>query len=1033
MAVAIYATILTAGLAHAMQNPVAIENTLPGTPQSVWDVTGAGDPSIQGFATDMSVNRGQTISFKVATNSTNYRLDIYRLGYYGGLGARLVATVQPSASLPQSQPACLSDPTTGLVDCGNWAVSASWSVPTTATSGIYLAKLVREDPENGRASHVAFVVRDDDGGSDLLFQTSDTTWQAYNTYGGNSLYFGSPAGRAYKVSYNRPFTTRCCSFPNGAINSWLFSPEYPMVRWLERNGYDVSYSTGVDTDRRGTELLEHGVYLSVGHDEYWSGGQRANVEAARNAGVHLAFFSGNTGFWKTRWEPSIDGSATPHRTLVCYKETHANAKIDPLAGVWTGTWRDPRFGPHDGGRPENALNGLIFIVNGVRHDPLRVPAADGKMRFWRNTNIATLPAGQVAVLPDGTLGFEWDEDLDNGSRPAGLFRLSTTTVAGVPLLQDYGTTYATGSSTHHLTLYRHNSGALVFGAGTIQWSWGLDDQHDNAGTPTDARMQQATVNLFADMAVKAATLQPGLVPASASTDGTPPAATIAAPAGGNTVETGTPVVISGTASDVGGQVGAVEVSTDDGLTWHPAEGRGLWTYEWHPDGIGPTMLRARAVDDSGNIGAPSQGVAVTVGPKTCPCTIWSNAESPQGSAFDLNVISSLGVELGVKFRADVAGLVTGIRFYKGSENTGPHTGRLWTGNGTLLGEVVFTGETASGWQTAMFPTPMPIAAGVTYVASYHTTDDGYAFTAEDFAASGVNCPPLHALQSVVGDGNGVFQYGPGGFPNETHDATNYWVDVVFLDDGHAGTTSTSEPSTTTTSTTSTTTTRPTTTTTTQPTTTSSTRPTVTSTTTTTTTTVHTPGPTTTTTTTTVHTPGPTTTTLPSGCRPAPALGCQQAASHKASLLLRNAKRDAGDQLTWKWASRTPVVPADLGSPPTATDYLLCLYANDGLVLAAMAPQGGTCGDKPCWQATGRGFRYRDREMTPDGLSRVMARPGKAGKLIVGGKGPNLRLPVLPLATPVRVQMWRTDGGPCWEASITTPAANTTRRFRGRSD
>ena len=118
-----------------------------------------------------------------------------------------------------------------------------------------------------------------------------------------------------------------------------------MIRWLEANGYDVSYTTDVDTDRRGAELLEHQVFLSVGHDEYWSGAQRANVEAARDAGVHLAFFSGNEVFWKTRWENSIDGSGTPYRTLVCYKETKANAKIDPLPDVWTGTWRDPRFSP----------------------------------------------------------------------------------------------------------------------------------------------------------------------------------------------------------------------------------------------------------------------------------------------------------------------------------------------------------------------------------------------------------------------------------------------------------------------------------------------------------------------------------------------------------------------------------------------------------------------------------------------------------------------------------------------------------------
>ncbi len=148
-----------------------------------------------------------------------------------------------------------------------------------------------------------FIVRDDDGHSDLLFQTSDTTWQAYNQYGGNSLYVGGPGtnpGRAYKVSYNRPFTTRGTS-----PEDWVFNAEYPMVRLLEANGYNVSYSTGVDTDRRGAEILEHKAFLSVGHDEYWSATQRTNVEAARAAGVHLAFFSGNEVFWKTRWENSI--------------------------------------------------------------------------------------------------------------------------------------------------------------------------------------------------------------------------------------------------------------------------------------------------------------------------------------------------------------------------------------------------------------------------------------------------------------------------------------------------------------------------------------------------------------------------------------------------------------------------------------------------------------------------------------------------------------------------------------------------------
>ena len=342
-------------------NPIVCENQLPGTPESQWEVSGfnSGDPNLQGFATDISVNVGGTVHFKVDTNAATFNAEIFRMGYYGGNGARRVATINGIAG--QNQPNCLTNSATGLIDCGNWAESMLWVVPSTAVSGIYFAKLTR--PDTGGNSHIVFVVRNDQYPSDVLFQTSDTTWQAYNTYGGNSLYVGNPAGRAYKVSYNRPITTRSTS-----PEDFVFNAEYPMVRWLEANGYNVTYSTGVDTDRRGaSELPRRRVFLSVGHDEYWSGGQRANVEAARASGVNLAFFSGNEIFWKTRWESSIDASHTSYRTLVCYKETHANAQIDPLdPPTWTGTWRDPRFSPPaDGGRHRHHLHRQLLRQ---RHD-----------------------------------------------------------------------------------------------------------------------------------------------------------------------------------------------------------------------------------------------------------------------------------------------------------------------------------------------------------------------------------------------------------------------------------------------------------------------------------------------------------------------------------------------------------------------------------------------------------------------------------------------------------------------------------------
>jgi N,N-dimethylformamidase beta subunit-like, C-terminal len=224
---------------------IACENSKAGTPQTDWEISNDND-QIEGFTTDISANKGETVRFKIKTTAHAYTIEIFRVGYYQGNGARRIATISPSVSLPQSQPACYNNTSTGLVDCGNWAVSASWTVPSDAVSGVYFALLTRSD--SGASNHIPFVVRDDASHSDLVFQTDDTTWQAYNRWGGSSVYTSDSlaAGRAYKVSYNRPFSTRnCCS------EDFLFSMEYPMIRFLERNGYDLSYTSGIDSDRRG--------------------------------------------------------------------------------------------------------------------------------------------------------------------------------------------------------------------------------------------------------------------------------------------------------------------------------------------------------------------------------------------------------------------------------------------------------------------------------------------------------------------------------------------------------------------------------------------------------------------------------------------------------------------------------------------------------------------------------------------------------------------------------------------------------------
>ena len=748
-------------------NPVVCENSQTGNPSTEWDdVYGAGDWEIQGFATDMSVNVGQTISFKIDTPATSYRIDIYRLGYYGGQGARKVKTIYPSVALPQHQRDCITNSATEIYDCGVWDVSASWAVPADAVSGVYVAKPVRTDGTAG-TSQIPFVVRDDARRSDIIFKTSDATWQAYNTYGGSNFYWGGANGRAFKLSYNRPFATR--GLESG--RDYLFSNEYAMIRFLERNGYDVSYTTDVDADRRGQLLKNHKIFLSVGHDEYWSGPERANVEAARDAGVHLAFFSGNEVYWKTRWESSVDGRGTPYRTLVCYKETWANDKIDP-SSEWTGTWRDPRFSPpSNGGRPENALTGTMYMSNNTDL-AIQVPAEQGRNRFWRHTTVAAMAPGQVATLAPHTIGYESDEDLDNGFRPPGLIRLSTTTGPTPEYLRDFGTVTTPGTTTHHLTLYRAASGALVFGAGTIQWAWGLDSEHDGPQEPADPRMQQATVNLFADMGVQPATLMSGLVRPTASTDTTAPSATITSPAPATSVANGSEVTVSGTATDVGGRVAGVEVSTDGGDTWHPATGTTSWSYRFHTNGVGTQVVKARAVDDSVNIQQVPASVTLKL---TGPSTLFGTRVPANPAASD-----TAGVELGVKVVPQSDGTITGVRFYKGAGNTGTHTGSLWTAGGERLVTGTFAKETETGWQTLVFPRPVQVEAGVTYVASYYAPNGHYAADPAFFSFGDHRAAPLVAPGAYTSGGNGVYRSGPG-FPATSYADTNYYVDVLFYD------------------------------------------------------------------------------------------------------------------------------------------------------------------------------------------------------------------------------------------------------------
>ncbi|MEZ5966822.1 MAG: DUF6605 domain-containing protein [Planctomycetota bacterium] len=765
------ALLALAAIPLAGQNPIVLENQNAGVPASVWYVPGPGDANIQGFATDLSVNAGATVRFKIDTNSPAYHIDVYRLGWYQGLGARRVGSGIVTATLPQPQPAGLFDPATAMTDCGNWAESAHWDVPAAAVSGVYVAKLVRDDTTPG-TSHILFVVRNDASTSDIVVKTNDSTWQAYNLYGGASLYpaGNSPPGfnHATKVSYNRPFDIRNAA---GGSGYDFFAAEYAMVRFLEANGYDVSYMTSVDVDRYGARLLQHRAFLSVGHDEYWSGPERGNVVTARDAGVHLAFFSGNELYWRTRYEPSIDGSSTPYRTLVCYKEgtlgeNVCGTKCDP-SPEWTGLWRDgcaPTYDPPTNGgcRPESTLSGQ-YSWSGVI-GAIEVPYAYKDLRLWRFTSIPGLTAGGRAILGANTLGHEWDPQDASAAYAPRRILLSETLLGG---------------QVHHLSLYRADSGAWVFGAGTVQWSWGLDDFHTYAQVPSNHDMQQATVNLFADMGLSPGSLQPGLVRTSASTDTQAPGSIISAPSEGQMVPVNGTIGIQGVAADVGGGVVAgVEVSVDNGATWHPAIGTTTWSYAWSPTAQGSVTIKSRAFDDSGNLEVPATTgvnvVHVTVTGPSCPCTVFGTA-TPTGSPFN----DGGPIELGMRFRVDVPGLITKLRYYKVAGIAGTRTGSLWTNTGTNLARQVFTNETASGWQEVGLSSPLPVQPGTTYVVSYFSSTGDY-FGATNYFTQQAGNGLVHGLADGFDGPNGIYLATPvPAFPTATFRSGNYFADVVF--------------------------------------------------------------------------------------------------------------------------------------------------------------------------------------------------------------------------------------------------------------
>jgi YD repeat-containing protein len=536
-----------------------------GAGSSAWQLTDYDQGGITGYATKSSVNLGESVPLRIAVPSGtgNAEVTVFRMGWYGGAGGRLV--YKASKVMINNNRNCESpDFTTGLWSCENWETSLTVPGSSLPASGIYVARV--KDLANNQDNQIIFTVRNDARHSALLYKLPTATYQAYNRFNGHSLYRFNSAGfetitgtsRAVKVSFDRPYTNTY----NDA--NWFFKADFSLVAWLERQGYDIDYTESVSVDSNPAQLLNHKTLVISGHDEYWSEAEMNGYKTARNAGVNIASFSGNTAYWKIRYE---DGG----RTMVCYKAVEGTKEgsvpdgskgvndwgpdgvkgtkddalgLDGKAGTSddnpkyaTTTWRDDGAPPGNpnapaGGRvgpnePENSLLGSMYVGDNDNFDyPLTIPATNGSDeyagdRIWRNTGISQSGSTTISSKLNG---WEWDtiptQAQYTSRQPSGVKRVSLTDVGSAPSppgwIQDEGLLYSSTPppgqpTTVSAVKYTATSGALVFAAGTNQWSWGLaphyvDKPSENYENPpvdlSDSRIQQATYNVFADGGVE---------------------------------------------------------------------------------------------------------------------------------------------------------------------------------------------------------------------------------------------------------------------------------------------------------------------------------------------------------------------------------------------------------------------------------------------------------------------------------------------------------------------------------------------------
>jgi hypothetical protein len=414
------------------------ENSLPGYPN--WAITNVGGPfDMVGYLDQTSVLQGQPVTLYAGTTGRSFTVKVFRMGWYGGDRARLVYTSPTVKGLIQGQP---------TVHSGTRTVSTGWGPSVTLPTDDWPAGayLLRMDAENGAQRYVPFTVRSPGTAGKVVIKASTATWQAYNTWWGYDLYNG-PAGaadysnRSLVVSLDRPFDG------NGAV--LFLAHEQPFIAVAERLGVPLAYVSSMEIDNDPNLLKGATALFSLGHDEYWTPTERANVTAARDAGVNVAFMGANCCFRRIRLQNSPLGA---QREVVCYRTSYAE---DPMYGVnnqiVTNDYREP---PDP--NPESSMTGTLYESNPTNADYV-VQTPDSWI--FAGTGV------QQGTRFPGLVGIEYDRVNPAGpvQRPIQVLAHSPLTCRGVHSYSDSA-------------YYTSTSGAGVFNAGTMRFIGALDWQ-----------------------------------------------------------------------------------------------------------------------------------------------------------------------------------------------------------------------------------------------------------------------------------------------------------------------------------------------------------------------------------------------------------------------------------------------------------------------------------------------------------------------------------------------------------------------------